>query len=202
MNTLFHGRSLVAAILVVASCGGGSGTPATSDAAAQVGNNVSFEETQRELVNGIMLRTSEFQRTILEDGVVTQGEYESAILATVECVRKAGVRITDPVLADDGETLEYEYGFTAPDDVDGSARAEQEHARCSAEYVSDVNIVFQTKPPPTEEDLAAIRPIVVACMEGIGIDLNPDFAVEEAIEAILGGGPEALPCFDPFEPWN
>lgn len=80
----------------------------------------------------------EAQAWALDDGVVTESEYRSAIDGFVSCMRDAGYAISDPVLSPvDGLTLLYDLDPSGPPDA-WNKKVEE----CDASYVSQIEPTY------------------------------------------------------------
>lgn len=99
--------------------------------------------------------TSEYQRAILEDGVVEFEEYEAAVLETIRCIEDAGFEITGgPELR--GGQFQYSWGSPGESDPDGS-RGRQVGTQCGEEYSRDVHRAWVEQNMPSEEEQQRIH---------------------------------------------
>jgi hypothetical protein len=91
-------------------------------------------------LEAILAHTSDFQRKILEDGLVTSAEFELALLARRDCVALAGEKPGQIYEAGDGERT-FDFDVTAGTEQEMrniQAKAEA----CLRDYFSDVGAVW------------------------------------------------------------
>jgi hypothetical protein len=166
INRRRHALTCIAAsiaILSIFACG----------ASAPNGDNGDRIPT-REL-EAILATTSPFQQAILEDGFLTFGEYEAAILATLQCLERRGLEPTSGFDAH-GEPLSvpywqepyntYFFMIRVPSDGDPSQRQE-----CLGEYSGDVSRLWSILHPPDPGVLKAIWAHLAECMVSGGVDV-------------------------------
>ena len=169
--------SLLLALITVlgAACGG---------ATTSTGETVTLEEALRS--------STAFQREVLSDGKLDYAEYESAVLATMSCLRNAGVEIVDGPTRAPGERLNFVFkGGPTREDAD---RVNDVYQRCYREYQDIVDIVWAQQHQPTEVELNEARQALARCLREAGVAV-PDPAASEDLGAIArGGNPHFGPC--------
>ncbi|RLP74523.1 hypothetical protein D9V32_12590 [Mycetocola tolaasinivorans] len=142
--------------------------------------------------------TTPFQLTILEDGVVTAAEYESAVLAHRSCVENAG--------ASPGEIESLGHnqrGFQVEiiaDTEEEAARIDSLAEACHGEYLSDVADVWVYQQLLSEKELDAIRPDVASCLRDVGIKVSDTFTMKELYTQLerLANTSALQPCMDRY----
>ncbi|RZI95947.1 MAG: hypothetical protein EOO67_01500 [Microbacterium sp.] len=150
-------------------------------------------------VAALAATSSAFQAAILEDGVVTPGEYESAVLAERACVIAAGGSAGEIT-----ETGNNELGFTYTVEAEteqARAAAEIETEACLDEHMSEVGTVWAYQQLLSPEQLDEMRPRVAACLRGVGIGVSDAFT-QGQLRKLLAADPAALegikPCVAEF----
>jgi hypothetical protein len=125
-------------------------------------------------LEALLESTTDFQREIIGDGVVTAPEFERALLARRECVADAGAEPGDIYTGSNGE-LTFDYDITAEDEEE-ALTIQQSADECLPEYFTDVGAVwaYQRLLSPAERD--AMRPDALACLESAGLTGLPDDA--------------------------
>jgi hypothetical protein len=138
-------------------------------------------------LDALLEETTDFQREIVEDGVVTAAEFERALLARRECVADAGATPGDIYAGSNGE-LTFDYDITAESEEE--ARIVQRDAdACLQDYFADVGTVwaYQRLLSPAERE--AMRPRAVACLDAAGLTELPEEAtLAEMAAAIQADG--------------
>ncbi|WP_157521029.1 hypothetical protein [Microbacterium sp. Leaf159] len=128
-------------------------------------------------VDSLVESTSEYQKPLLEDGVVSADEYEQSLLAYRTCVEDAGATPSEIYEAGNGEKA-FDYQVFAVDDEDLeriNALAEE----CLPEYFQDVGKVWAYQQLLSPEELQDLRPDVAECLRGVGIDVDDDFTLDD-----------------------
>ncbi|MCP3879618.1 MAG: hypothetical protein GY701_14685 [Sulfitobacter sp.] len=109
----------------------------------------------------------------LDDGIVSAAEYDAAFYATYDCVREAGVEVSDP--RRDGGQLVFNYGLSKSDS--GLAEADVVYEDCFREHQEQVAAAYFAQ-PSVELDSG---PNFLDCLFPEG---RPDISAEEAQELI------------------
>ncbi len=132
--------------------------------------------------NELMRTASQYQAELLQDGVLTFSEYESAILAAVKCEEAAGFKILAfPIPGKPGRpgpelSTRGEYQYVQASD-DGADRAELGAAlqRCEEEYVSIVKPLWAEHVAPTASELQGARNEIGSCLreQGVAVSRQP-----------------------------
>jgi hypothetical protein len=136
---------------------------------------------------------SDFQAEILEDGFVSPSEYERAVLATVECLRDAGVAVAGPAWTVDGRF--FLYTFTAEE---GDHRALVANDRCFDEYLSDVQEVHAKQTEPTEEELREAAADYARCLRSEGIAEADEAMSVPELQRLAVEAPVPPRCISPL----
>jgi hypothetical protein len=120
---------------------------------------------------------SVFQQSLLSDGLLTYPEYESAVLATVQCLRDRGISIiTEPHTAPGG-VLVFEFGGSTQFAGEAADR-ENEAARlayeaCYHEHQNVVDLAWARQTQVDERTLAEARSALRECLEEAGVEGIP-----------------------------
>ncbi len=190
--------SMVTALIATAACT--SGTSDTTDggdpsSTTSAGSSSTTEGVPDGRVSITTLPPSpdqdrERQRTdftskILEDGFVSDAEWESAVLALIACMDEGGVRTVD--YDTDPGGWSFAYTEAVPD---SGVDVESVYADCYSGYVEGVEPVFlaQTGLTPREQEL--VRVAIVACIRSEGIEIPDDADDMAMIEAVTQESPE------------
>jgi hypothetical protein len=147
---------------------------------------ISAEEPSLNL--GVLLENStEFERSIIRDGVVTMAEYERALIAQRDCVSLAGA--TPGEIYEKGNNeLTFDYDIVGPS-RDATERIERNAEACLTEYFDDVGRVWSFQELLTEDERAEMRPAVADCLIEAGVPgLKHDSGLEEILAAMNRGG--------------
>lgn len=114
----------------------------------------------------LMEDASEFQRGILEDGIVTLVEYERAHLGFQQCIEEKGYTFSEgPRLT---ALMVYDYMILYPD-VSRIAEGQSAHADCRAEFTNQVSLAWTHRIFPGEAELLARADEAIdECLEGDG----------------------------------
>lgn len=170
-------RPLVAAVVVnvgllaTAACGGQETGPRLPEGLAEA-----------------LETTSEFQRNLLQDGELTYEEYETSVLATVQCLQEHGVTISVEPRAVAGRRLEFVYESTEANDASVSSAYDS----CYIKYQNLVDIAWFQQTRPTEALLATARAALAACIREAGVPL-PDHPTSSDFRQLALSGEPAVP---------
>lgn len=156
-------------------------------------------------VERVAAETTEFQRGMLEDYVVTYAEYERATLAAIDCLEQAGFDVNGPYPRDgnDERFLDFDYGpaTTATEEAAGPDPRELSLADdCEQEYRGDVARVWEHQHLLTPEQREDQRPLVIECLRDNGLEIDPDSTSEGVYAAVSGrlNEPEVQVCYEQF----
>lgn len=161
------------------------GTSTSVSTAGPPGSELSYGEQFAERLTAILATTSDFQRSLLEDGVVTAAEHERAQLAYIACIEDAGVTIVQLERAPSGLISLMSVGGTesadALDDVDAVV------SECDEEYYSNIDDAYRVTLNPDDTDSAQLARII-DCAQAQGLSVGSDFSdfsdLLDAAEAI------------------
>jgi hypothetical protein len=156
--------------LLSTACGGDSPSTTTSISS---GESYQLTSDQKSRANK---EASEFEQSLLEDGVLTFDEYEQATFAAVECMKSAGFGIgpgdgpevpentEGPRLTSRGK---YTYNpFSPPNfNKDEFIRIVTE---CKRRYSDVVDFFWAIKTAPTEVELQTMRASIGSCLRDTG----------------------------------
>ncbi|MFD4960397.1 hypothetical protein [Microbacterium sp. NPDC058389] len=136
-------------------------------------------------LEAVLAATSDYQKPLIADGVVTSAEYEKALLARRDCVEAAGAVPGEIYEIGNNElTFDYEYSYSSDEDKQNTQVLAD---ACIGEYFREVGAVwaYQQLLTPAERDKE--QPTVLACMDGAGhADLSEDATAADMVEAIIG----------------
>lgn len=165
-----------AIILFAIACGG--------DSEAGDGAGDKFDANADPRLEGIMGQLSDFEAEILQDGRVSEGEYEKAVLATMQCLDDKGIPHSDPVWSEDGRFPQWDYTVGPWPDADELAEL---GGQCESEFLDDVAIVWSLQHEETEAQQEARRSAFLSCLREAGVEA-PDYQTfVSAIEPQLKG---------------
>lgn len=167
---LFTGVCVLA--FIVAACGSGSDVRTVTAA-------------------GIPLQSlSKFQQEIFADGEVTFSEYESAMIATVECLLEAGVPAKGPILESNNT---YSFITSTPQGMTDEQMIAHVQ-KCEDEYSSVVQLGWADTLAPSAEEEREFYEGVATCLNRRGIPVES--ARPDVLAAARGSNPEIYDsCF-------
>lgn len=153
-------RLILLFLLVVA--GGCSG--------AAAGGGSPSEELARVRLEG----ASDFEKEILEDLLVTQAEYERAVLATVDCVRDQfpELEIEGPYTSPNGFTMTFDYvAHTGndPDSVDEFSHLVDEADAACEGFRAGIESVWVEQHIPSGVEREEMQQAFVDCADRVGL---------------------------------
>jgi len=133
-------------------------------------------------IDQIIEGTTEYQRSLLEDGKVTSAEYEKALLARRDCVASTGAVPGDIYQIGNNEQT-FDFEITAPTEADMEA-IQANADKCLLEYFDDVGSVwaFQSLLSPAERK--ELQPLVVDCLADAGVNVPADADVKRMSEEL------------------
>lgn len=134
---------------------------------------------------------SDFQRAILEDGVVTPAEYEQAVLATLSCLDAEGIPHSEPVLQQSGPSAPRWDYTVGPWPIEEDERFSAIYRRCLDEYQRAVASAWSHQEGPTESEMQALRQKAVECFRRYGLDAS-DYETFVATESMLSDEERAV----------
>lgn len=134
---------------------------------------------------------SPYQQELLADGVTAE-EYETAIMATVDCYRAAGFTVSEPSRSPSGRYLEYSVLMTFPEGMDpfrddpevAEFRAERTAAAaaCLNDYSDDVSRAWGLATNPSGDDLTKALADATDCLDELGVDSSSVMSRESLFE--------------------
>jgi hypothetical protein len=113
--------------------------------------------------------TSDFQKGLINDGVLTFSEYETAVFADVQCYADRGLTAS-PELDVRGD---YQVNAAAPD----SATLNAAYAACTPQYYDVVDFLWRVHTAPSVQEYAAATDGMAQCLIEAGfkdVPLHPD----------------------------
>ena len=172
--------TMSAAIVMIVTLYACGDDEASSPAAPEDDLPPDFEE--------MLERTSDFQREILEDGEVTEADYEAAVLAAVQCIEDQGAEVTDLEFDETGTGApQWQYVVRYPE-----LELRPEVAECEATYLMDVQSlwVWHYEMPEVQEREEGL----LECLEERGIEapdletyldeIQPELSPEQRTDAV------------------
>lgn len=152
---------------------------------------------------------SPLQRDALADMIVTVGEYKQATLATVACLRGAGIKTTDPALANDGRfTFQYSVPIPADDAREAVNTATQAtFERCYQAHQKYAELVYLERNLLTKAQKKRLLPDYQDCLRSAGVKIDAEASLRETLTAVTeqregstaGEDPAILSCNTEFE---
>jgi hypothetical protein len=179
-----HGTLLVAALLTLAAC-------------AQSGDGVAPSNTALRSDNpwGIVAPdVPTFQLEILSDNELSRGEYDRAVFAMIECMRSAGIWVSDPVY----EFGQYSFVYGGNQSLEAQDAAEAKYDECYAEYVEIVDWAWFEQNRPSEEEVQLIRDRIGSCLRGKGFEISQHPSNVEIGSVLELGGMAARDCMESY----
>lgn len=184
---------LVAFAVVAAGCGEDAGKPAGStQAPGGPTTNVTPLKLSANQVKQLSEKASALERGIFEDGTVSFSEYETAVFASVQCFKDAGIRVTiypSPQTGGanlpDGPKLtgrgEYQY---LPEFPPGTPQKQATDllAKCDQGLVGVIRPLWLGHISPTASDTQAARDGMGACLRDAGHDVPQHPASEDLLK--------------------
>lgn len=161
----------LSAILSTVSCGGVDSDDSISPAidttqSAAPGPKALIPDSEK---LNLLDRTSEFQRVILSDNLVTLSEYERAYLSFTQCVTEAGYKFDkQPALT---ALMDFDYRIIYPtEDVE---RGRSVHEACRVEFTQEVELAWSHKEFAGEAAVInEAQERMVACAREAGIEVR------------------------------
>lgn len=155
----------------------GAGALAAGCANEKVGSVAGLTDAELQAEVG---DSSAFQRALLSDGVLTYAEYETAVLATVQCLRDRGVSIVTEPHAAPGNVIAFEFGGSTQFSGEASDR-ENEEARlayedCYHEHQDVVDLAWARQNQVDQRTLEGARAALRRCLHEAGIEGVPENA--------------------------
>jgi hypothetical protein len=114
-------------------------------------------------------RTSEFQRVILSDNLVTLSEYERAYLSFTQCITEGGYKFDkEPTLT---ALMDFDYRIIYP--IEDVERGRSVHEACRVEFTQEVELAWSHKDFAGEADIInEAQKRMVACAREAGIEMS------------------------------
>lgn len=131
--------------------------------------------------------TSEFQKALIEDGVVTEAELERALFARRDCVIATGAEPGEIYENANGEPA-FDFEITARTEAEADTIQEAADA-CLREFYMDVGAVWAFGKLLTPAEREERRPEAITCFASAGLtQLTKDATVGDMISAIGADG--------------
>ncbi len=189
---------LLCLALIPLSCGGGGSDGQETDNLKRLGIDLERSPVPgatpgpEELIDfSDPANLTDFQRAIIEDGVVTFAEYESAMYAVMACVEAHGIEIVGGLTADpSGKQL----GFATRLGMDFEEAREngRKTQQCHNQYAGVVTMLWAFQNQPTEQQRQEARAALDACLREAGAPLPEDPAPQD----FFGLVHDYAPCFE------
>lgn len=172
--------AVVAIAMLVAACSGGSA--------------VDLKDLPDGVSPAVLIDISEFQQQLLSDGEVTFSEYEEAVFATMRCLTRAGIWVSDPMLDAAGSSYRFDFGG-AYTEAEGE-EMENTYEKCYREFQDAVDEVWAIQNGPSEEEITVFYERVLECVRAKGFDIVID-AQQPNLERVNQLAPYDYPaCFE------
>lgn len=107
---------------------------------------------------------SEFERTLLADGKVTESEYEHAVLEMLRCAEEHGINHSEPVLTPQGISAPKWKYVVGPWPIEEDAKYQAMFQACFDEYEQAIQTVWVLQEAPSEEEQAKAKEQVIQCL--------------------------------------
>lgn len=150
-------------------------------ATALAGCGAGDEEEPSLDIQAIVDSTTEFQKAILDDGEVSPSEYEEALLAYRTCVEDSGARPSEIYVTGNHEKT-FDYEVVASDDQELEEINSLAEA-CLPEYFADVGRVWAYQQLLSPDELDGLRSAVAECLRSVGLDVDDDVTLDDAMRA-------------------
>jgi hypothetical protein len=161
----------ISAILSTASCRGVDSNDSISPAidttqSAAGGPMARMADSEKSI---LLNRTSEFQRVILADNLVTLSEYERAYLSFTQCITEAGYKFDkEPALT---ALMDFDYRIIYP--IEDVERGRSVHEACRVEFTQEVELAWSHKEFAGEADIInEAQKRMVTCAREAGIEVS------------------------------
>ncbi len=191
-----YGVMAVVLAVVAAACAPVGEEPATDrsptttqTAASPPGSDRTFGELFAERLPAILATTSEFQRALLEDGVVTAAEHERAQLAFIACIEEAGVTIVQLERTPSGLISLLSVGGAPTAEAQGEV--EDVVAACDETFYSDIDDAYRVALHPDDTEATQLQQ-TIECANARGVAVGFDFVdFSDLLDAAKAIGDEA-----------
>lgn len=187
--------AIVLTIVTVACNPVGVGSPVDQGSSTRVStagpprSDLTYGEQFAERLPAILAKTSEFQKTLLEDGVVTAAEHERAQLAYIACIEDAGVTIVQLERTPTGLISLMSVGGT--DSADALDDVDEIVSVCDEEYYSNIDDAYRVALNPDDTDSVQLGRII-DCVQAQGVPVGSDFSdFSDLLDAAEAISPEA-----------
>ncbi len=127
----------------------------TQSTASPPGSDRTFGELFAQRLPAILATTSEFQKALLEDGVVTAAEHERAQLAFIACIEEAGVTIVQLERTATGLISLLSVGGTPTAEAQGEV--EEVVAVCDETFYSDIDDAYRVALHPDDTEATQLQ---------------------------------------------
>ena len=147
---------------------------------------------------------SDFQRSILKDGVLTSQEYERAALAVAQCHRDSGAelrgypqRLGGPQLSEPWWSKRGEY-YYIPAYPEADTNAEGKYNACEDEYFRQIAPIWANHVAPSQQEMQQARDLVGECLREVGLAIpeHPDITDISPILTARRNDPAIAACSD------
>lgn len=153
------------------------------------------------LAERLLSDTSEFQREFIEDGVVTEAEYDSASVALVACIQEKLPLATVNRPWDPTQGAQVSQATTDDEADQWFERASEVQSECGHEFYEDVQAMYIESIIPMGAARQKQQEEVLQCLESVGVEDVPSVESSDGVvmdAAVLHdnefGGTEAELC--------
>lgn len=134
---------------------------------------------------------SDYQKALVEDGTLTFQEYEAAIAATVGCLKDIGFIVAEDAMKLNSRS-QYTYSATLPDQ--DQERLMTEADECTNRFARPTAGAWEWFTRPTEQEIAAGRAALAACLAEANVDVGSDPASQEFAQIAASGNQDYQRC--------
>jgi len=140
------------------------------------------------------IQTSDYQAKILEDSVVTEAEYEQAMIADLTCIEQAGFAVRGPQWGGSPRHLLRTIRVAEADQQAFDAAA----IWCDSEYLDDVESQWQEQQRPSPEEYSSRMHEYIACLSDLGVQalegVTDPVTVSKLEQEFISAGGTTISC--------
>ncbi len=139
------------------------------------------------LAEALLPDTSEFQRPLIEDGVVTGAEYDTASVALVGCIQNELPQAEVSLPSEPSQSAQVSQATSAEESEAWFERASEAQSRCRREYYDDVQALYVESLIPSGAERQQQRADVLSCLASVGVDdpLTVDSPHSDVLDAAV-----------------
>ncbi len=160
--------TVLLALALLGACDDAASAPPAIDTTqfAAPGPRARIPDSEKSI---LLDRTSEFQRDILSDNLVTLSEYERAYLSFTQCIIEGGYKFDkEPTLT---ALMDFDYRIIYP--IEDVERGRSVHEACRVEFTQEVELAWSHKEFAGEADIInEAQKRMVTCAREAGIEVS------------------------------